>query len=106
MSLSSWFRQTIGVASSTGVDSYGKPTYSATRTVYARVEAVSRLVRSSTGEEAVASHVIWTTEAMSLTDRIWLPGVSTATVEGSRLPLLVEATPDKTGARTLYKVTL
>lgn len=106
MSLASWFRQSIGVASATGVDGYGKPTYAAARTVAARVEGQARMVRSSTGEEQLANHVIWTTEPLLVTDRIWLPGYSTATVEGSRLPLAVKSTPDKTGSRTLYRVDL
>lgn len=103
MSLASWMQQTITLASETGRDAYGKPTYGATRTATARVERTRRMVRNGRGEDAIAQWRLYTLEVVALTDRIWLPGTGTAMAD-SFLPLAVVATSDKPGARTLYRV--
>lgn len=106
MSLASWFRQTAYLASLASQDSYGTPTYGAARAMPCRVELVRRLVKRATGEEAVSTHTLYTLTPVALTDRIWLPGVSTATADGARSPITVQATSDKAGVRTLYQVEL
>jgi hypothetical protein len=104
--MAAWMTQTIHVASKTGVDSYGRPSYETPRAVKARVELRRRMVRNSSGEESVSSHVVYSLEPILLTDRVWLPGLNSATAEGSKLPLQVDASSDKPGARTLYRVDL
>lgn len=107
MSIASWLTSSISVASVTGSpDAFGKPTYGSPVAVAARIEQQRTLVRKSNGEEAVANHVIYTSTAIALTDRIWLPGANTSLADQSNLPATVVSTPDKSGARTLYKVML
>lgn len=104
--MKSWFVMRVNVASVTGVDSYGKPSFGAPRVVPARVEGQRKLIRSPTGEEAVSNFVVWTDQPIQLSDRVWPPGANTAAAEGSLKPLSVKATPDKRGSRTLYRVDL
>lgn len=99
MNLAHWFSDTVTVASVASVNSYGQPTFGAGASVPARVESVRRTVRTARGHESVATHVIYTTSAIQLTDRITLPGDSTP-----RVPLAVTANHDRTGAVTLYEV--
>lgn len=106
MSIGGWLTSSISVASVTSTDGYGKPTYGAPTAVPARIEQHRTLVRKSNGEEAVANHVIYTLTPINLTDRLWLPGANTSLADQSNLPATVDSSPDKTGARTLYKVTL
>lgn len=106
MSLASWMVQTAYVASVTATDSYGKPTYETPRSIGVRVQAQRRMVKSPKGEEAVSNHVLWSLSPVLLTDRLWLPGASTTSAEASNVPLAVTSVPDKTGARTIYKVEL
>jgi hypothetical protein len=106
VSIAAWLNQTISVAQATGKDAYGKVTYGAPRTVAARVEVRRTVVRDGRGDEAVAQHRLWTLEAINLTDRIWLPGASSAVADASNLPLTVSSSADKLGSRTLYKVEL
>jgi hypothetical protein len=107
VSLASWFRaSTISVASVTGVSSYGVPTFGPKRFVGCRLEAVRRMTRNTQGEEAISSHTIYTDQTILLTDRIWLPGVSTLTADGARSPVSVSISTDKSGTRSLTKVEL
>lgn len=104
MSLASWFKQTAYVASVASKDSYGTPSYGPKRALLCRVQAVRRLTRNASGEEAVTTHTLYTDAPVALTDRVWLPGVSTATDDGARVPLGISVSTDKAGARTLYRV--
>ena len=106
MSLGSILRQTAYVASVTGTDSYGKPIYGTPVARAVRVEESRRMVHNAQGEETVSSHRLWCLEAVSITDRIWLPGTSTSSAEASRLPISVSAVSDFVGSRTLYRVDL
>jgi hypothetical protein len=63
-------------------------------------------VTKASGEEAVSSHRFWCLEAINLTDRVWLPGESTASPEASHVPLTVSSASDFAGATTLWKVEL
>jgi hypothetical protein len=104
--LGAWFVDTVTVAAVTGKDSYGKPSFGAKTAVKARVQAVRKLVRSSTGNESVSSHVIFTETAINLTDRVWLPGVDSSNDSLAKVPLTINADHDKAGRVTLYEVTL
>jgi hypothetical protein len=102
--IASWLNQTVYVASVTGIDAYGKPTYGTPTARKVRLELIRRMVLKATGEEAVANHRLWTLSAINLTDRIWLPGANTSLAEQSNLPMTLSSSPDKSGSRTLYKV--
>ncbi len=106
MSIASWLQQTVHVASVTTVDSYGKNTLSTPRAVKARVEGTRRMVRRATGDEAMATHVVYLLEEVRLTDRLWLPGKNPTLPSESNVPLAVHSTPDKSGGRVLWKVEL
>jgi hypothetical protein len=106
VSLASWFTQVAYVASLASVSSYGVPTFGAARVLRCRVEASRKLLRKPGGDEGVSTHVLYTDQVVALTDRIWLPGVSTATADGARSPMSVTTSADKAGARTLYEVAL
>lgn len=106
MNLSAWFRDTVSVASVTGKSAYGDPTYGAPRTVAARLESARRLVRSGRGDDLVSNHRLFTTTPIVLSDRVWLPGASTADANASVKPITVESTHDKSGGFSIYMVTL
>jgi hypothetical protein len=97
---------TVYVASFASVDEYGESTYGAARAVKARVQAQRRNVRGPTGDEVVSSHVIYTADEVKASDRIWLPGASTASAEASNVPLTITSSPHPSDGRTLWKVEL
>jgi len=106
MSLARILNQTAYVASVTSLDAYGKPTYGTPVARSVRVEVKRQAVTNARGEEAVANHRLWCLEAIALTDRVWLPGASTASAEASNVPLTVSSCSDFGASRTLYKVEL
>jgi hypothetical protein len=106
MSLASWMGQTINVASLTGVDATGKIVFGSPRPLKARVEQSRRLVRKTNGDEVQSTHRVYCLSEILLTDRVWLPGLSTSTPEGSKTPLQVTSANDKTFSRALYQVDL
>ncbi len=106
MSLPSWFINTVTVASETGRDAYGKPTYGPKRSVACNLSQQSRLLHAVSGENVVASWKIYTDQAISLTDRIWLPGSDTSVQTSSRMPIAITVSNDKPGTRQLVRVDL
>jgi hypothetical protein len=106
MSIASWMNQSIYVAAVTGIDQFGKPLYGPAVLRKVRVELGNRMVTRSTGEESVSRARFWCETPIGLTDRVWLPGASTADAESSSLPIDVSSVTDKNGGRTLYKVAL
>lgn len=106
MSIASWLRQTAYKASVTGTDVYGKPSYGTPIAVPVRVELESRMLRTAQGEQVQSSHKLWSLTGIALTDRVWLPGASTADPNAAKLPLAVNAVGDKRGGRTLFEVWL
>lgn len=104
MNFAAWLTQTVNVAPVSGIDQYGKPTYGPPVARQVRLEQRRTMVTTGRGEEAVANHRLWCAEPINLTDRIWLPGLSTADNEAAKLALTVSSSSDKPGARTLYKV--
>lgn len=105
VSLAARLGTVLTVASVASTDATGKPTLGPKRTIRARVEARRQLVRNAQGEDAVATHRIFTLDPVALTDRVWLPGYPT-TEDGARTPLAVKADPDFDGTRVLYEVQL
>lgn len=104
MSIAAWLVNTVTVASVASVDKYGKPTYATARTVKARVQKSRKLLRRPGGEEALSQATIYTLEEVFLTDRVWLPGANTALLEQALSPISLNSSPDKAGARTLFRV--
>ena len=66
----------------------------------------SRLLHAVSGENVVASWKIYTDQAISLTDRIWLPGSDTSVQTSSRMPIAITVSNDKPGTRQLVRVDL
>lgn len=106
MSIAAWMVDTISIASVTGVATSGKPTYGSPRQIKARVDLSDRILRTPAGDEKRSTHRIYSLDEIKLTDRIWLPGANTATVEGSLTPIALVAANDKPGTRTLYRADL
>ncbi len=104
MNLRAWLVDTVTVASVSVRSSYGSPSFGAQRAVKCRVEASARKVKGATGNETQADYVIRCTDAILLTDRIWLPGSSTADANLAKVPLSVATLHDKRGRFTYYEV--
>lgn len=106
MNLNSWYIHTINVANPTGAVSLdGSASYSAASEVECRVEPRTGRVRSDDGNIKEYDTVIATSTAISLADRIWLPGADPLTDEPKR-PVKVKSATDKRGRYTLYEVYL
>lgn len=106
MNLNAWLIDTITVASVSGQNSHGDPTFGAQVSVAARVEPVQRRVRTPSGQEVIADIRILTATKIKYNDRIWVPGASTANATQSRVPISVQQSSTKAGAFTLYEVLL
>lgn len=106
MSLARILNQTAYVASVVSTDSYGKVTYSAPVARSVRAQAKRQLVTTASGEESVANNVLWCTETINLTDRVWLPGADQTNAEASNVPLTVSSCSDFSNTKTLYRVEL
>lgn len=105
MNLSSWLVHTVSIASVTGKSSHGDPSFEAARTISARVQYDTQMVRRANGQETASNAQVFSTSPILVTDRIWLPGVAT-TDTLAKVPLSVSATPDKWGNVTLYMAAL
>jgi hypothetical protein len=101
-----WLTQSVAVATVTGRNSHGDPTFGSQRTVTARVEPLVRLLRKPNGEEVYSSHSLLTDQAIAMHERIWLPGTNPADNTAARVPLEVRVTPSKVGDFSLYQVLL
>lgn len=100
--IADWMTSTVTIASTAGVDAYGKVTLGPTRTIKARIETVQTVVRNSRGELTSYSVRVWSLDPLQPTDRLWLPGDSLT--EAGRTPGNYKAIPDKSGGRVLYRV--
>lgn len=102
MSLSTWMRDTITVASQTGVGTAGDPSYGTQRTVKARI-----VTETAAGPaENPSQTVVYCESELLITDRIWLPGADTTKAAASLRPQSVSRARDKAGGRVLYKAQL
>ena len=98
--------QTITYATMTGRSVTGDPTYGDQAEAPARVELVSKLIRTPGGTEKQASHRIVTSTAIGLFDRIWVPGADTTSTNAAQRPITVNSASDLYGGGTLYEVYL
>jgi hypothetical protein len=106
MNLAGWLNQTITVQSPSGSSDYGDPTWGAKRDVRARVELTRKKVRSAAGELVDMTHMVFTTEAITINDRIWVPGTTSTVVKQARRPVSVMAVPRKDGVTDHYETAL
>jgi hypothetical protein len=106
MGFASWLIDTINVASATGTDNFGQPTYGTPRAINARVEAETRLVISPDGNQLMVNHKIAVAEQLYTTDRIWLPGDSTSDVTKARRSLLINSAATRIGTFRFWEVYL
>jgi len=81
---------TIYVATATGRDTSGQPTWGTPAARSVAVEQETRIIPGANGEELKTSHVIFTNTAVGKMDRIWMPGDSSATASLARRPMLIE----------------
>lgn len=87
MNIDSWLKDTITVASMTGADGYGQPTYGEQRSIKCCVEDKLQKVVNASGQEVMSNTEIVCLENIGLQDRIWLPDVEKAKfdLDGERL---------------------
>lgn len=101
MNLAHLLLDTCHVASPSAPSTHGDPSFSSPRPIAARVEH-ARVLRP---EEVAFSHRIFTTEAVSVGDRLWLPGEPT-TNERARPVQEVRRVASLNGATMLVEVLL
>ena len=99
-------RETISVASATGVDAAGDLSYGAPATRSARVVNVRDTVEKKDGTVLQTNIAIITETAIALTDRVWLPGDSSADATLARRPEYVEKAVDEFGRLDFYRTRL
>ena len=107
MDLSSAFRQQVSFREPVGVrGAHGDPDFTGAALVVAnaRVEPSTRLVVTSTGEEAMASHFVMMDRAISLFARAWLPGADASDPKQARRPIRVDPAVDLDGITNHWEV--
>ena len=106
--------QTIYIASPASVDAFGQITYDPPVATPARVENFGAVTSGSRGgaievedgEEKSTKMLIITETAITIMDRVWLPGVDQTNAALARRPLSVLALPDEKGAIDHYETRL
>ena len=93
----------IQIASQSGVDGSGRPSYGVATHHNARVEKKTDVVYADTGEEKTSSHTIYLQENVNTSDRIYLPGEDPDSDPGHS-PLTVESSGGILNTSTLTKV--
>lgn len=107
MNPTTFMTHTVHVATATGRNSAGELQYGAPVAIKARVQRLSRVVSTGTGQRVTTTHRLLTTAELTETSRVWLPGVPTSSAEGSKVPVSVGAHPHPTQpGLTLYEVDL
>lgn len=91
----------------TGRGSTGEPTFGTAVAVVCRFEAVTRLVRTPSGEERMSSHRLTTPDtSVADTDGWWVPGDSAADESKARFALTTQLVPDEFGTTSHAEVYL
>ena len=104
--LKALMNQTIAVAALSSVDASGDVTYGTPADRSAYVEEVRKEMRGRDGSVLVTTHWIAVESAVAMTDRLWLPGDSSADAKLARKPVSVEAFVDELGNTHHYEVTV
>lgn len=73
-----------------GVDSYGKPSYSTAVEFDGRVERSSQLVKGSDGIQRTLSHKVFTDAQVGIEDLIFLPGDDVSDINQGHKPVYVD----------------
>ena len=102
MSYEAMLTQKITIATPTGKDSYGESTYSATRTIKARVENEITTTMDSSGQEKMTDHRIATLEPLTVRDRVWLPGADSSIVAQAKKPIRTESASTPSGTVSVF----
>jgi head-tail adaptor len=100
-------RDTITVQSRTGAaNGYGDPTWGSQSTLAAKVMSSQKRIINAQGTLVQASHELLTETALTLGDRVWIPGDDTTKTTAARVVLqsVGESTVD--GGYALYKSVL
>jgi chitodextrinase len=98
--------ETIYVATASGVDQAGDPSYNAPATRAARVVNVRDTVERKDGTILETTVAIITEAEIKLTDRVWLPGVDQTDATKARRPRYVEKAITERGALDFYRTKL
>ena len=80
------FRQRIWIARITGVTEFGDPQYGPPCPAFAFVERERNVIATPQGEERQTDHVVFTDEAVTEDDRLWLPWDDHTDEARGRLP--------------------
>lgn len=99
-------KDTITVASQTGVDVDQAPTYGTQSTIKARYEPGGKVIRSADGETIQRRDVLYTDTEIDQTDAIWLPGANTSSDDEAQTPDSITESTSPLGSGTLWEVVL
>lgn len=105
MNVSAWLVDTIHIARPVGLGADGGRVYADAVAIQARQENTQKIVRSKTGAELQASHVLATDTEIAWGDLVWLTSEVPATDEPHRIIGLKSAC-DKHGHNRLFEVYL
>ena len=94
------------MAAATGVDAAGDPSFAAPATRAARVVNINETTEQADGTELKTTIAIITETAVAMTDRIWLPGDSSADATLARVPRFIEKAIDERGNLDFYRTKL
>ena len=97
---------TVTIALRDGVDSNGDPSFAAQTTIKCRVERKQKLIRTASGDEWMASHVIASTDTIPMGTQVWLPDTDTNETNDSLRPKLIKSAASISGGGTLYETWL
>ncbi|MCP3163332.1 hypothetical protein [Myxococcus qinghaiensis] len=100
------FRQIISYALVTGRDAHGKPMLGPVSSSRARVQPSRRLIRDASGNEHLASHVIYTDAPLTLQHCLWLSREDVSDFNRARRPVAVDEPVDGEGVVRFRKVWL
>lgn len=106
MRLDRWMTDTVTLAAASGVSSAGDPTWSAQRTISARIISGNEMIRQADGTEIASTVKIATHEAITMNDRVWLPSANTSLVEDARKPISIAVGTLPGSSALLYEVSL
>lgn len=93
----------VTVAAVSGVSASGDPTFSAQRTIKARVEQRVRNERFVDKSERISDTVVLTHDTIRVGERCWLPGTDTGSADEAREVLRVNAGASLVDGTTLYE---
>lgn len=104
MNIDSWLVDTITVASRTGRDAAGDPSFGAQSEVRCRVENKRELIERQDGTQQEVDFSIATTTEIQVGDRVWLPGANPGNDSEAKQAVLVKSATIKDGTFRLYEL--